>query len=309
MDRLQTLAIFQRVCEAHSFTRAAVSLNLPRSTVTQAVQRLEQQLGVPLLLRTTRQVRVTSEGEAILEKARHLLSDWEELSTLFSQETQPTGMIRVNMASRFARLLVIPKLPEFYRRFPGIELNIGVSDIRVDMIEQGVDLLIRAGTLQDSGLIARPLPALPNMTLASPDYLARFGVPDCLEALQGHQMVGYVLPSSGRVEALEFQERDGYRELVLPHPFTTNSTDAYITAGLAGLGLVQVPVYGVIDDLKHGRLIEVLNQNPPASMAVSMLYPAKRRSSRHLRVFMDWLSEVITEQLTTSQPGDAGHIG
>ncbi|AJQ92878.1 LysR family transcriptional regulator [Gynuella sunshinyii] len=303
MDRLQTLAIFQRVCEAHSFTSAAASLNLPRSTVTQAVQRLEQQLGVPLLLRTTRQVSVTAEGEVILEKARHLLSDWEELSTLFSQDTQPMGIIRVNMPSRFARLLVIPQLPEFHQRFPGIELNIGVSDIRVDMIEQGVDLLIRAGTLQDSGLIARPLPALSNITLASPDYLARFGTPESLEALQGHEMVGYVLPSSGRVEALEFRDNDGYRELVLPHPVTTNSTDAYIAAGLAGLGLVQVPVYGIIDDLKHGRLIEVLSQHPPASLPVSMLYPARRRSSRHLRVFMDWLSDVVARQIQASEAG------
>lgn len=297
MDRLQTLAIYQRVCESHSFTKAAVSLNLPRSTVTQAIQRLEQQLNMQLLQRTTRQVRLTESGTAVLEKARQLLADWDELAGLFAEDHQPSGVLRISVPTHFARMLIIPALAEFRQRYPGIELNIGVTDSRVDLLESGVDLVLRAGPLNDSNLIGRDLGAIPIVTLASPGYLQQFGVPLCPDDLNEHQMVGYVLPSSGRVEPLEFLLEGKYQKLMLPHPITTNGSDAYIAAGLAGMGLVQVPVYGIAQYLQQGLLQRVLADYPPSAMPIAMLYPKNRNTSQRLQVFIDWLSQTIREQV------------
>ncbi|GAB1097891.1 MAG: LysR family transcriptional regulator [Shewanella algae] len=297
MDRLQTLNIFRRVAETRSFTKAANLLNLPRSTVTQAVQRLEQQLKVQLLVRTTRQVRLTEQGEQVLDKASALLADWDDLQGLFAKESCPAGLLRINMPARLARLLILPALPEFHQCYPDIELELGVSDPRIDIIGEGVDLAMRAGTLEDSNLIARSLGSFEIVTLASPDYLARFGVPQTPSQLSNHKMVGYLLPASGRIEPLEFRQEGKYHQYTLPQSIRTNGTDAYIAAGLAGFGLIQVPTYGIAPHLQSGALVPVLQQYPPQAMPLSLIYPRKRHPSHRLKLFIDWLVQRFGDKL------------
>ncbi|WKE65019.1 LysR family transcriptional regulator [Gallaecimonas kandeliae] len=299
MDRLQSLAVFQRVCEAQSFTKAAASLNLPRSTVTQAVQRLESQLRVPLLVRTTRQVNLTREGEALLAKARQLLADWDELEALFQPQAQPGGILRIDLPSRLARLVVIPALPGFHDAYPQIQLHIGISDKPIDLVQEGVDAVLRAGPLQDSNLVARRLGEIPLVTVASPGYLARFGTPQHPEQLDGHQMVGYASPSSGRIDPFEYHDGSQYCHRMLPHPITTNGADAYMAAALAGLGLAQCPSYDARRHLVSGHLQELLAAYPPKPMPLAILFPQRGQLSRRVQLFADWLAGQLRAQAVT----------
>ncbi|MEJ2044602.1 MAG: LysR family transcriptional regulator [Reinekea sp.] len=293
MDNLQALSIFQRVSETLSFTKAASSLNLPRSTVTQAIQSLEGRLKVPLFVRTTRQVRLTEQGELVLQKAAQLLSDWDELSCLFVQNSQPGGKIRVSLPARLARLVILPALSDFHARYPDIKLDLHISDLRVDLIEQGMDLAFRAGPLPDSSLIARPIGPMAIKTLASPDYLARCGIPEHPDDLEGHQMVGFILPANGRVEPLEFKVNGQYQQRTLPYWITSTGTDAYLAAAVSGFGLVQVPAYGVGQQLASGELVEVMPDYPAEPLPLAMIYPNRHYLNKRLRLFMDWLTELF----------------
>lgn len=293
MDRLRTLAIFQRVSESRSFTQAAASLNLPRSTVTQAIQRLEGQIQTQLLLRTTRQVSLTNEGELFLAKARQLLAEWDELENLFGLTESVGGLLRIDLPSRLARLVVVPALSDFHQRYPDIQLHLSISDRPIDLVKEGVDAVLRAGELQDSSLIAKRLGKMPLVTLASPAYLAQFGTPQHPKALDGQQMVGYALPSSGRIEALEFKINGKYEEVMLAHPLVTNGADAYMAAALAGFGLVQAPLYDVKAQIQNGQLTEVLADFPPNAMPLAILYPQKRHHSSRVKHFVDWLAALL----------------
>lgn len=293
MDRLRTLAIFQRVSESRSFTQAAASLNLPRSTVTQAIQRLEQQMQTQLLVRTTRQVSLTNEGELFLSKARQLLAEWDELESLFNPQQEASGPLRVDLPSRLARLVVIPALADFHRRYPEIELHLSITDKPIDLIKEGVDAVLRAGELQDSTLIAKRLGKMPQITVASPEYLERFGTPSHPDDLAEHRMIGFALPSNGRIEPLEFYLNGSYQQHSLAHPLVTNGADAYMAAALAGFGLVQAPRYDVEHQLASGELVEVLAEYPPESLPLAVLYPWTRHHSRRVKYFIDWLAELI----------------
>ncbi|EKE69879.1 LysR family transcriptional regulator [Gallaecimonas xiamenensis] len=295
MDRFRTLGIFLRVCEARSFTQAASSLNLPRSTVTQAVQRLEAQLKTQLLVRTTRQVSLTPEGETFVDKARQLLADWDELEGLFLPNKAPSGVLRINLPTRLARLVVIPHLADFHQRYPKIALQLTIADQPIDPVKEGVDAVLRAGPLKDSNLRARNLGQMPQATLASPGYLARFGTPLDLDQLAGHRMVAYALPSSGRIEPLDFTLAGQCQTRMLPFDLSTNGADAYVAAGLAGFGLIQGPRYDLEEQVAKGLLVEVLPKTPPPPMALALLYPANRHPSQRLRCFSDWLARLVAE--------------
>lgn len=300
MDRLRTLAIFLRVCDARSFTRAASSLNLPRSTVTQAVQRLENQLKVQLLVRTTRQVSLTQEGEAFSHKARQLVADWEELETLFLPGRPPGGTLHLNLPTRLARLVVVPKLAQFQQRYPGITLQLSIADQPIDLVKDGVDAVLRAGPLKDSSLIAKPLGQMPQATLASPSYLARHGIPEHPAELTRHRMVAFALPSNGRIEPLEFMVEGSYQPQMLAFDLSTNGADTYVAAGLAGFGLIQGPRYDLKEQVDKGLLVEVLADYPPPPMPLAILYPQKRHQSQPLRLFADWLGQLVAQLGITS---------
>ena len=173
MDQLDAMRIFLRVAELASFTQAATSLGLPKASVSGAVQRLETQLGVRLLQRTTRRVQLTQDGQAYYERSRDLLADMEELHGMFSRDaTRLTGRLRVDMPASLARLGLLPRLPEFLAQHPGLALELGCSDRRVDLVREGFDCVIRVGALADSSLVARPLGLLRQINCASPAYAA-----------------------------------------------------------------------------------------------------------------------------------------
>ncbi|MCW5671478.1 MAG: LysR family transcriptional regulator [Hydrogenophaga sp.] len=290
MDRFQEMQVFVRIAERGSFTQAADDLQLPRATVSNLLQRLEARLGVRLLERTTRAVRLTPDGEAYRQRCVSLLADLEEADGLFRQAV-PRGLLRVNLQGTLARRFVVPALPDFLARHPQLALQIGEDDRLVDLVREGVDCVLRAGQLRDSSLVARRVAQLQQVTCASASYLAQFGEPRALADLAGHRAVNYLSSATGQALPLEFMVKGELRTLNLPGPVSVTGADVYAGAAIAGLGLVQVPRYRVADELASGQLREVLADLPPPPLPVSVLYPQSRQLSVRVRAFAQWLGE------------------
>lgn len=294
MDRLDQLAVFVRVAELGSFSAAAEQLGLPRSTVSAAVQRLEARLGTRLIQRTTRSVRTTADGAGYLEWARGLLADIEEGESQFRGDApELRGRLRVDMPPRLAGALVVPALPAFLARHPRLDLELSSTDRPVDLLREGIDCAIRVGGPLDPALVARPLGRLAQGSYASPGYLARHGEPRTPDALAGHLVVDYLSPGSGRVDPWEVVEDGVARRLALRARIAANSADSYIAAGIAGLGMVQLPVFDARRHVASGELVEVLRGFRPPPVAVHLLHPALPRPAARLRAFAEWAAPLF----------------
>lgn len=301
MDRFQEMQVFVRIAERRSFSLAAEDLRIPRATVTNLIKRMEQRLGARLLERTTRQVRLTHDGEAYYQRCVRLLADLEEADGAFLN-TAPKGLLRVNAQGTLAKYFVMPGLPGFLERYPDIVLHLGEDDRLVDLVREGVDCVLRAGALQDSSLAGRQIALMPQVTVASPAYLARFGTPAGLDDLAHHRAVDYVSSASGRAIALDFMV-DGRNVTARPASVVSvTGAELYTSAALAGLGLVQVPRYRVERELAAGHLRIVLPHLPPAPMPVSVLYPQNRQVSARVRVFTQWLVQVFATAFDQTMP-------
>ncbi|MBN3849848.1 LysR family transcriptional regulator [Paraburkholderia sp. Ac-20342] len=292
MDRFEEMRVFVRIAERQSFTRAADDLRIPRATVTNLMQRMEERLGARLLERTTRTVRLTPDGAAYYERCVRLIADMEEAEGSFSN-LAPKGLLRVNVQGTLARHFVVPALPAFLERFPGIELVIGEDDRFVDLVREGVDCVLRAGNLQDSSMVGRRVAQLQQVTVASPAYLAAYGEPADLAALSAHRAVNYVSSATGKPVPLEFRVDGHDRAIMLPSAVSVTGADLYAGAALAGLGIVQVPRYRVEADLAAGRLRILLAEFPPPPLPVSVLYPQSRQLSSRVRAFAQWLRDIF----------------
>ncbi|MGY4477173.1 LysR family transcriptional regulator [Bradyrhizobium sp. USDA 3364] len=298
MDRIDLFRIFARVVECSSFTRAADTLGLPRSSVSAAVAELEQRIGARLLHRTTRKVSPTHDGAAFYERCLRVVADVEEAEGLFRQAAaEPSGRLRVDVPGRIGRLVIAPALPAFLDRYPQIDIDLGVTDRAINLIEDSVDCAVRVGPLGDSGLIARPLGNLTLINVASPGYLARHGTPRAPEDLGAHWAVNYASPSTGRIEEWEWCEQGAARTIAMRGRVTVNSAEAYIACCLAGLGLIQIPAYDVKRHLDAGELVELMPQHRATPMPMTLLYPHRQHLSRRLQVFADWLAALLKENL------------
>ena len=296
MDRFEAMRAFARVVETGSFTRAAHTLQLSRTTVTQLVQQLEAHLRLRLLNRTTRRVSVTADGAAYYPRIARLLAELEEVEGgLGDAATLPRGRLRVDVPGPYARLRLVPALPDFQARYPEIQLDIGVSDREVDVIADNVDCVIRGGTPADPALVARPLGALPIGFYASPGYVQRFGRPADPHALEGpdHHTVGFLSPRTGRARVFIAQRGNQRIEVQGRYTLGFDDGNAYLAAGLAGLGVVALPSYMAEPHVANGELLPVLQdwQLPPMPMHV--MFPPNRHMSQRLRVFIDWVVETL----------------
>lgn len=300
MDRFDQYRVFVQVAEMGSFIKAAHVLEVPRASVSAAVQQLEAQLGVRLLHRTTRQVRLTTDGEQLLERVRPLLADVEDIDQLFqASQRQVSGRLVVDVPSRIARRLIAPALPGLLRRHPRLQLVLGSSDRAIDLIQEGVDCAVRVGTLHDSSLVVRPLGHIALVNCASRAYLQEHGEPLRSSDLPGaHWAVGYASPTSGRELPWEYLSDDGSQQLLdVPSRVVVNNAESYIACCLAGLGLIQIPRFDVQHLLDSGELVEVLPAHRAAPMPVSLLYPHRRQRSRRLAVFQEWIEALLRPYL------------
>ncbi|MET3378426.1 MULTISPECIES: LysR family transcriptional regulator [Variovorax] len=298
MDRIDLLQVFVRVAEAGSFTRAADRLGLPRATISTAVQQLETRLGSRLLHRTTRRVGLTPDGEVMLERARALVADMEDMEQQFlPAHGQVSGRLKVDVPSRIARRLIAPALPGFFERHPAIELELGSSDRAVDLVLEGVDCALRVGPLASSSLVARPLGHFTLINCASPAYLARHGTPRTPVDLPQHMAVNYASPTSGRAAPWEWQRDGETASLRMRSQVAANNAETYIACALAGLGLIQIPAYDVREHLAAGELIEVLTDARAEPLPVQLVYPHRRNLSRRVQAFAGWLETLLSDSL------------
>jgi LysR family transcriptional regulator for bpeEF and oprC len=291
MDRLDAMRVFVRIVELGSFTKAADDLQLPRATATHTIQQMEKRLGVRLLHRTTRQVSPTLDGDAYYQRCVRLLADVEEADAAFSQSAvAPKGKLRVDLQGTLGMHFVLPRIGDFFERYPEMELEIGMGDRLVDLVREGIDCVLRAGEPRDSSMVGRRVALLEQVTCASKGYLAQHGEPKTLDEFKTHRAVNYA-SAMGKLLPFEFIVDGERRTLQLRGSVTVSHADAYVACCEAGLGFVQLPRYHVQQQLADATLREVLHANRPPPMPVSVLYPHHRHLSPRVRVFVDWVAD------------------
>jgi len=289
LDRLDVMRLFTRIVERSSFTLAAQDLELPRSTATQVIKDLETRLGVRLLQRTTRSVRITLDGEAYYRSCVAILNDIEQAESVF-RDAKPRGLLRVDVHGSLARHFVLPALPAFLVKYPNLQLQMSEGDRLVDLVREGIDCVLRVGNLQDGTMVGRRIATLTEVTCASPAYVARHGMPADLNNLDGHVEIAFLSSATGATLPLQFTVAGEIRNVVLPAILTVTAAETYVAAARLGLGLIQVPRYHINTDLASGSLLEVLPAYRPPPTPVHLLYPQRRQMSPRVRVFIDWLS-------------------
>jgi len=298
MDRVEAMQVFVRVAECGSFTKAAETLHMPRASVSAAVQQLEARVGARLLSRTTRRVNLTQEGATFFERCTQVLSDLDEIETLFKDApTKLAGRLKIDAPGRIARRFIAPALPNFFRQYPDLHVELGATDRAIDLVKEGVDCVIRVGTPAESSLVSRRIGTLKQITCASPAYLAEHGTPRTLDDLARHAAIHYTAQASGEIASFDYLEDGNLRVENMHGSITVNNAETYVACCIAGLGLIQIPAFDVTDDLSAGRLVEVMPQCRVPSLPVSVLYPHRRQLTQRVQVFVNWFSELFGPHL------------
>lgn len=295
MDQILAIRTFVRVAEAGSFAKAADSLNLPRSSVSKLVQDLEAHLGAKLVERTTRSVTMTTEGAAYHERALRLLADLDDMDgNVAGSRSAPKGKLRVDIGSVLANQILIPALSDFQRRYPDIDLLLGVSDRSADIIGEGIDCVIRGGALVDSSMKARKLCELDYVLCAAPAYFDDRDLPKHPEDIPTHRVVSYFSASSGKRFPLRFQRGDERTEYVpASGGISVNESTAHLNSLLAGLGIGQSFGFLARPQIEAGLLVELLPDWKPENHTLHLVYPADKFPNPRLRAFADWAAKVF----------------
>lgn len=296
MDRFDAMHAFIKVVETGSFTRAAEALQLSKTTVTHLVQQLEARLRVKLLHRTTRQVKVTPEGAVFCERALRLLAELDDAeSSLSGAAATPRGRVRVDVPSPVARLILVPALPHFFARHPDIQVHLGVSDRRVDLVAEGVDCVLRGGVLTDSSLVARRVAELPMVACAAPAYLQRAGQPEHPQALASapHNVVGFLSAHTGRLLPMVMTRGSEHFEGPVRHTLAVDDGNAYLEGGLSGLGIIGLLRYMAEGHLARGELLPVFEDWRLEPMPMFVAFPSSVYLSAKVRVVVEWIAELM----------------
>ncbi|HVL76332.1 MAG TPA: LysR family transcriptional regulator [Noviherbaspirillum sp.] len=296
MDRFDAMQAFARVVETGSFTKAAQTLHMSKTTVTQLVQQLEARLRVKLLNRTTRRVKVTVDGAAYYERVIRLLADLHDAETsLPNASALPEGRLRVDVPSPLARMILVPALPAFHEKYPGIQLDLGVSDRKVDLIGENVDCVLRGGEMTDQSLIARRVGDLQLGVYAAPAYLQRAGMPSHPRELEDshHRIVGFVWSRTGKAYPYAMHRNGESVHVQGRHVLAVDDGNAYLAAGLAGMGIIWLPHYMSKPHVVNGELLPVFEDWRLDPMPLYLAYPPNRHVSVKLRVFIEWVAQLL----------------
>jgi DNA-binding transcriptional LysR family regulator len=288
---LDDLLIFTRVVKEGSMAAAGRGLGFSSAVVSKRIQRLEDDVGVRLIHRSTRKLSLTDEGALFHDYCVRILAELEEAETLISQGSrQPSGTLRVTVPAAFGRQHIAPLVPEFLGRYPNVRLALHLSDQHVDLIEEGYDLAVRIGELRDSNLVVSPLGIDKRVLVASPGYIARHGQPTCPEELHAHNALLFANPTP--MDAWNFIDPQGKAHAVrVQGNFETNNCDALREAILAGLGIALRPAWDVWRDLRQGGMVALLPDYTHPSFPIQALYPSRRHLSQKVRLFIDMLRE------------------
>ncbi len=292
MPDLRTLAIFVKVAERRSFVRAAKDLGITQSGVSNAIKRLEDQVGTPLLVRTTRRVSLTEDGAAFFERCRQALAAIDEAELVLKRaQIKPAGALRVDMPVSFGRLKLVPLLGAFQNEYPDVRLRITFTDRYIDLIEEGVDIAVRFGALQDSSLIARRLTTTQFNVVGAPSYLAKFGKPQTPADLAHHNCLAFASRDTRQIRDWRFATADGERTLTPSGSMTMTDGAAICDAAAGGYGLVQLHNYYLDSAIAQKKLVPVLQDYNPRPDVISLVYPQTRHLTPNVRAFVDFMVE------------------
>lgn len=297
MDKFAAMRAFIGVVDAGNFSRASEQLDLPRPTVTRLVQQLEKELQIKLLHRTTRRMTVTEEGRRYYDGALQLVADADALeSDVSGARIRPRGTIRVDVPGTLASSIVIPALPDFFAQYPDITVDLKIDNRSADLIERGIDCVIRIGSIVDDRLIARPLADLDFVALASPAYLRTHGKPGHPRDLDGqHRHIQVVSPRTGRPYRYTLRRGDESVSLRADHHLAVDDARGALAACRAGLGLTITYAFLAAPYLESGELETVLNDWDCGSVAVQVAYPATRTPAQRVRAFAGWAQNLFNQ--------------
>jgi DNA-binding transcriptional LysR family regulator len=301
VDKFQAMQAFIRVVESGTFTKAAQGLDLPKTAVSRLIASLEVELGTKLLNRTTRKVLTTADGAAYYERALQLMSDLTELEgTMSRAKTNPRGRLRVDLPVPLGLSVILPALPAFVERYPGTELEFGISDRPVDLIAENVDCVVRAGEIFDQSLIARQIGDVRQILCATPAYLDKHGRPSHPSDLEhGHVVIRTIASRTNRPFPIVVTKDRERVEVQNGRGLTANDIMACLTLGLAGLGVVHALTFSATTHLQSGAFEAVLNDW--VSDPVFIAYQPNRHLSAKVRVFIDWLTELFASNESTAK--------
>lgn len=298
MDRFDAMQAFARVVETGSFTKAAETLHMSRASVTQLVQQLEARLRVRLLNRTTRKVNITADGTAYYERVARLLADMDDAETSVSSAlASPRGRLRVDVPSPFASMILIPALPTFLAKYPDIQLHLGVSDRVVDLIDENIDCVVRGGEITNQSLVARHVADLPLGVYAAPSYLAQAGLPTHPSELGAahHRVVGFAWSRTRRIFPCIMHRNSESINVQAHQALVVDDGNAYLSAGVAGIGALWLPTYMAKTYVERGELVPLFAEWQLDPMPMSIAFPPNRHVSAKLRVFIDWVVALMAQ--------------
>lgn len=294
MDRIEAMQIFVQIVEKGSFTAAADQLLLHRPVVTRTIQRLEHELGVRLINRTTRKISITDEGEDFYQRALQLLASMDDAFANYSSSKQTAkGRLKISLAATLAKSIVIPALPDFLHNYPQIEVHLGVTDQPIDLVDEGIDCVVRLGELQDSSAIAKRIGHVGMVTCAARTYIERHGMPMSLEELATHKAINFASGRNRRLVDWTFIDNHEESRIKLTSALVTDNSDALLACALAGMGIIQGVRAALQPYLDSGRLVEVLPDLPASPKAISIMYPHRIHQPNKTSAFIDWLTELL----------------
>jgi LysR family transcriptional regulator for bpeEF and oprC len=296
MNMIEAMEIFVAVVEQGSYTRAAESLSLHRPALSKAIKNLEHELNVQLLHRTTRRIHVTPEGDEFYGRCKQLLADLADTVAWFSPDRPPRGKLRVDVPVALAKAFIIPSLPGFRELYPEIELILGSTDHQVDLIAEGVDCAVRLGELDSSSLIARRIGTVEMVTCAAPVYLKKHGVPLDVKDLDDHLAVNFLIDHRRQIMPWRFQGEGEGTTVTLKSGIVVDDSEAFLSCGLAGLGILQGLRPSLQPFIDSGELVEILQQLKTIPKPISLLMTDRRYRSPKVRAFMDWLIAIFQNQ-------------
>ena len=303
MDKIERLKIFCLVAEKQSFAQVASQLDLPRSSITYAVQSLEKEYEVLLLNRTTRKVNLTNDGVLFYQEVKQLIIQSEELNKFKLQNREHTGQIKIGLPIRMATQYLIPYLDEFYQKYPKVRVIIHSSDDFTNLIEERLDCVIRVGNVNDGNLIARPIAQVDLYTVASANYLHHYGHIADIDAfymnnkVQNHFMIAYQLKNNDSgLSQLVFKDR----ELELPYQLAVEDTESYLQSGLQGLGIIQIPAFDAISFIQNQQLVRLFEAQACFKLDINFLFLERKYRPIYFQYFIIWLESLLKSKLSIS---------
>jgi DNA-binding transcriptional LysR family regulator len=297
MDKIERLKIFCLVAEKHSFAQVAKSLDLPRSTITYAIQALEKEYEMLLFNRTTRKVNLTNDGVHFFQEVKQLILHSEALNKFKLKNREHEGQIKIGLPIRIATQYLIPYLDEFYAKYPNIKVSVHSHDHYSDLIEERLDCVLRVGDVEDDNLIVKPIANVDLYTLASPVYVNKFQQPLSLAHLQDHFLVGYQIKNlEVDFESLCFKDI----QINLPYKLCVEDTESYLHAALHGLGMIQIPAFDAEPWIEKGQLNRLFVHEPCLKIPINFLFLERKYRPVYFQYFIHWFEILLKQKLMQS---------